>query len=73
MTLKSAAIALVLCLALQANADTLLGKLIHVADGDVGRIKSRVDRIRRPNGKPCLDRFTEIRSGARTRGNNAST
>ena len=31
---KSAATALALCLALQTHADTLLGKVIHVADGD---------------------------------------
>ena len=33
MPLK-AAIVLALCLALQAHADTLLGKVINVADGD---------------------------------------
>jgi endonuclease YncB( thermonuclease family) len=34
MTFKPAAIVLALCLALQANAGTLLGKVINVADGD---------------------------------------
>ena len=31
---KSAATTLVLCLGLQAQAETLLGKVIHVQDGD---------------------------------------
>ena len=31
---KSAATTLVLCLVLQAQAETLLGKVIHVQDGD---------------------------------------
>ena len=34
MKFKSAAIALVLCLVLQVQAETLLGKVIHVQDGD---------------------------------------
>ena len=34
MQFKSAAIALVLCLVLQVQAETLLGKVIHVQDGD---------------------------------------
>ena len=34
VTFKLAATALALCLALQANAETLLGKVINVADGD---------------------------------------
>jgi len=34
MTFKTAAIALVLCLVLQVQADTLLGRVVSVADGD---------------------------------------
>jgi hypothetical protein len=34
MTFKTAAIALALCLVFQVQADTLLGKVINVADGD---------------------------------------
>jgi endonuclease YncB( thermonuclease family) len=34
MKFKSAATTLVLCLVLQAQAETLLGKVIHVQDGD---------------------------------------
>ena len=34
MTFKSAATALTLCLVFQVQADTLLGKVINVADGD---------------------------------------
>ena len=35
MKFKSAATMLVLCLVLQAQAETLLGKVIHVQDGDL--------------------------------------
>jgi endonuclease YncB( thermonuclease family) len=34
VTFKSAATMLALCLVFQVHADTLLGKVIHVADGD---------------------------------------
>jgi len=34
MTFKTVAIALVLCLVLQVQADTLLGRVVSVADGD---------------------------------------
>jgi hypothetical protein len=46
VTFKSAATMLALCLLLQADADTLLDKVIHAADGDTlivftRRFKSR--------------------------------
>lgn len=34
MTFKTVAIVLALCLALQAHAESRLGKVIHMADGD---------------------------------------
>ncbi len=53
MKFKSAAAMLVLCLVLQAQAETLLGKVIHVQDGDsitvLGRNRTIDTRIFNPN------------------------
>jgi endonuclease YncB( thermonuclease family) len=51
MKFKTAAIALALCLALQVQADTLLGKVINVADGDTITVLDDTHtqhKIRRP-------------------------
>lgn len=47
VTFKLAATMLALCLLLQAHADTLLGKVIHAADGDTLTVLDDIHTINR--------------------------
>jgi endonuclease YncB( thermonuclease family) len=63
MTFKSAATMMVLCLVLQVQADTLLGRVVSVADGDTITILDDTHtqhKISRPLNFPLTPSATEL-------------
>jgi endonuclease YncB( thermonuclease family) len=63
MTFKTAATALALCLVFQVQADTLLGKVINVADGDTITVLDDTHtqhKINRPLNFPLTPSATEL-------------
>jgi hypothetical protein len=63
MTFKTAATALALCLVFQVQADTLLGKVINVADGDTITVLDDTHtqhKISRPLNFPLTPSATEL-------------